>query len=637
MKGEGKLELPNLISNHMVLQAGKPVKLWGKDVPGQRVTAEIEDSRAEAVASKDGKWEITLPKLEPGGPFSLLISGSGKVVIQDVVVGEVWLAGGQSNMQWTMGQIDPSEEEVSQAQFPELRFFNVHRTTSSEIASDVQGQWVICSPDTVRRFSAVAYYFARDLIQKLQSPVGIISSNYGGTPVQAWMPEAKLKKVTGVDWMLKQRNQWMSEENRQAGYQAQQAWLDKRSQPDPGNEGEAKGWANADFEDKDWKTLIMPGIWERQGLNLNGVVWLRQRVDVPKAWVGQPLSLQLATWGDTVTAYWNGKQLDPTRDKVVDPSWRDYHFLIPTEDVKEGTAVLALRMFDANLRGGIRGHVQIKPAKGAKLDLRGKWKYQVGKTSTPLSKEARKGMPQVPNLNSLATLLYRGMIAPVLSYTIQGVIWYQGEANTSHAPHYTALFSEMIAGWRENWGQGDFPFYYVQLANFMARHERPTESNWAALREAQRLTEEVSPQTGMAVAIDIGEADDIHPKNKKDVGLRLARLARARTYGEKGLVDSGPVIASAAVGANGTVTLTLKHATGLKTTDGQAPLGFALAGEDRKFHWAEAKIEGEKIVLACPAVKAPRWLRYAWANNPAVNLVNGAGLPAVPMQLEIKP
>lgn len=632
----GQLRLPSLISNHMVLQAGRPAKLWGRDTPGQKVTAEIDGQSAEATADEDGRWDLTLPELEAGGPHLLAIRGSGKIVVQDVLVGEVWLASGQSNMAWPLAQSSDAEADLPQANRPGIRFFTVAKQPAEHPQTAMPGQWLVCTPEGAAAFSAVAYYFGLELERELDTPVGLIGSYWGGTAIQPWTPESGLEATEPGRAALAKRDRWWPEEAREAGDREIRAWVAANSVPDPGNEGEALGWAQPSLNDTEWKTQTMPGAWERDGHKVNGVAWLRREVAIPEAWAGRELELRIGTWGDTVTAYYNGTRLEPTgRDERGVREYR-LSFAVPAAEVGSGPALIALRLYDAVFEGGLRGNLQLGPVdEESSLDLKGPWKRKMGATHPPLSREVRQTKPFVPPKHWLGAALYNGMIAPVVPYTIAGVIWYQGESNARAAQAYEALFPALIESWRREWGQGDFPFYFVQLANFRERREEPGEAQWAELREAQRQALAVTANTGMAVAIDLGDANDIHPGNKKDVGKRLALLARASTYGDAAVRDSGPSVAGAMAAADAEVVVSFDHAVGLRTTDGRPPVGFALAGEDRVFHWAEARIDGESVRLVCPMVSEPAWVRYAWADNPEVNLVNEAGLPAVPFELPV--
>jgi len=636
LKGPGKLKLPNLISNHMVLQAGKPVKIWGRDAAGQRVTVEINGKIAEATAGEDGRWLATLPTLETGGPHLLSISGSGRIVVQDVLVGEVWLASGQSNMQWPLEKTQDALQDIPKANHPGIRFFLVERSLSEHPADDLQGQWVLCTPESAAGFSAVAYYFGLELQRELKTPVGLIGSYWGGTPIQAWSPEAALKKTKPGQAAVEKKAQWWPEEAREDGYAKIKEWARQHTPPEPPNEREAAGWASPQFNAGDWKSMEMARPWEWNGIKANGVAWLRREFNVPPAWANRELVLDLGTYGDTLTAYWNGTKLEQA--SFEDKGIRNYRytFTVPADQVGEGAALIAVRVFDGLFEGGLHNPIGIRPAdEKVAVNLAGPWQYKMAKTLPPLSREVRNTKPYVPPKQGLASALYNAMIDPAAPYTLQGVIWYQGEANSRQGEAYARMFPAMIAGWRERWGQGDFPFLYVQLANFQLRQELPEESHWAELREAQRETLATAPNTGMAVAIDIGDASDIHPRNKKEGGRRLSLLARNKAYGEAGVKDSGPMVTAVKPGPEGKVVVAFDHALGLKTTDGNPPVGFALAGEDGVFQWAEAEIDGGTVVLSHPKIPAPRKVRYAWANNPAVNLVNQAGLPAVPFQMQL--
>jgi sialate O-acetylesterase len=516
---QADVKLPAIIGSNMVLQADMKAPIWGWADPGEKVTVTLGGQKAEATADKDGKWQVRLEAmgvtlavkatvsadrryvqmdLRPqsaqkagAGPLEMTVAGKNTLKLQNVLVGEVWICSGQSNMEWGVRSSKDAENEIADAKYPKIRLFKVANVTSDTPLTDVKGQWVECSPETVPGFSAVGYFFGRELHKTLGAAVGLVHTNWGGTPAEAWTSREGLE-----------------------------------SEP------------------------TLKPIYERHRQSLAGYVAAKE--DWEKA-----------------------------KDKRI-ADWE-------------------------------------KAVQKAKAD---------GKAAP-----RKPGPPPAPGTGAgRPSCLYNGMIAPLIPFGIRGAIWYQGESNAGRPMEYRKLFPAMITDWRKHWGEGEFPFLFVQLANFMARKPEPADSNWAALREAQTMTLAL-PKTGQAVIIDIGEANDIHPKNKQDVGKRLALAALAGTYG-KDVVYSGPMYESMKVEGE-RVRLKFKHVGGgLVAKGGDKLTGFAIAGEDKKFVWADARIDGDTIVVSAKDVAKPVAVRYAWADNPECNLYNKADLPACPFRTD---
>jgi sialate O-acetylesterase len=490
-----EVRLPALVGDNMVLQQGMPLKVWGWADAGEKVTVTLCAQSAQATAGDQGKWLVTLQPLPAGGPFEMTIVGKNTLTLKNVMVGEVWVCSGQSNMAMTTAGVKNAPEEIAAANYPNIRLFTVARVTSQEHQPDTKSQWRACSPQTVGAFSAVGYFFGRDLHQELKVPIGLIDSSWGGTCAEAWTTVPTLQ-------------------------------------------------ADADYS----------GIfasWERQIANYPAALE-KYKADMEK--------------------------------------------------------------YNADMEA---------------------WKAACEKAKAenqPLPAQPRRPYP--PNGSESPNRpgnLYGGMIAPLVNYAIRGAIWYQGESNAGRAYMYRKLLPTMIGDWRKAWGQ-DFPFYIVQLANYMARKEQPGESAWAELREAQTLTAK-QPNNGMAVIIDVGEEKDIHPKDKQTVGHRLALIALAQTYGQQ-IPYSGPEYDKMEIRGN-EIVLSFRHTDGGLAARGDAGLkGFIIAGEDKKWVWANARIEGDKVIVSAAEVAAPVAVRYAWADNPEATLYNGADLPAVPFRTD---
>ena len=634
------MKLAALFSDHMVLQRNQVVPVWGWDTPGARVTVDLAGHQAQAVAGDDGKWLANLPSMPAGGPHTMTVSGTSTLAVQDVLVGEVWLGSGQSNMAWPLGMATTAGEAARGDELTTLRLFTVARAAELEVQSDVQGCWQRCSPGSLSAFSAVAYHFGRELHRRLGVPVGMINSSWGGTIAEAWTTRQAMTAEPALRPIVENCDRELANPNARSEYDAaSKAWNDKHIPRDPGNAGFGKGWADAATGTADWPTMKLPQLWQRAGHDGNGVLWFRREVDVPAAWAGRDLTLSLGAVDKSDTTYFNNAVVGSLTVEQDPNSWcvpRVY--TVPGKLVKAGRNVIAVRVF-SNIWGAGFGGTEEQmnlsaPGDGAEaIGLAGPWQYQVeadfGVVSPPPAPPipVGKGNPNTP------TILYNSMIAPLIPYGLAGVIWYQGESNAGNANIYRTLFATMIRCWRDAWRQGDFPFYFVQLANFTPVREQPGPSDWAALREAQTTALSL-PNTGMAVIIDIGETHDIHPRNKKDVGERLALAALARTYGFEGMVHSGPMYDGCRIEGS-SVRVRFSHvAGGLVARGGGALKGFAIAGADRKFVWADATIDGDCVIVSSANVAQPAAVRYAWANNPVCNLYNASDLPASPFRTD---
>jgi sialate O-acetylesterase len=526
------VKLPAIFGDHMVLQRDQKVPVWGWADADEEVTVTILGEKVTAKPGPDGRWQVLIGGLKASDqPIEMTVTGKNIITIKDILVGDVWVASGQSNMEWALNNTNHAKEELPNTKQPMIRLFMVPKKVALEPQKDIAphqtlGKWELCDPSTVGKFSAVGYWFAKDIAVTQKVPVGMIGTYWGGTPAQAWtsiealkaMPECK-EYVSTFETAL-----------------------------DPAKVQERLERDTAKYEQDKAK-------WDEE--------------------VGNAFNEKLTAWQSQADA---GKPAPPR----------------PTPS-------------------------RPAPRKPGKLS----------------------------ESNHLPSGLYNGMIAPIVPFGIKGAIWYQGESNAGRPVEYQTLFPGMITDWRNRWGQGQFPFLWVQLANFMKRTDEPTQSagGWAGLREAQSMALRL-PATGQAVIIDIGEEKDIHPRDKKNVGQRLALSARAIAYGEN-IVHSGPVYDSMKIEGD-KIRLSFKH-TGGGLTIGAAPttrpgqepeqpaaklIGFVIAGTDQKFVWADATIEGDSVIVSSPDVKDPAAVRYAWGNNPAANLYNKDGLPASPFRTD---
>jgi sialate O-acetylesterase len=631
--------LPALFGDHMLLQRDRENAIWGHDAAGQGVTVTLDGHTRTTTAGADGRWQLLLPALPAGGPHTLTIQGSELRRLSDVLVGEVWLASGQSNMEFDLARANDAVPAIAAAR-PEMRLFTVAQRTSGEPQSDVTGAWQVATPETAPRFSAVGYFFAQKLYATLNVPVGVIHASWGGTPVEAWTSRQALAARPSTRPVAERYQATVSAEAN-AEYERRRAeWHDRAFCKDPGNSGLARGFAAAAFDDSRWKELVAPGYWQEQGLAINGAVWFRRAFTVPAGGAATDFELELGAVDDFDETFVNGAKVGGLGPEKPDAWATPRRYRVPKALLRAGRNVIAVRVFDHFGFGGFHGaptEMRVFPAgrPDAAESLAGRWRYFV-EWSVPFPADLLRQEPVPPpgpNNPHSPGVLFDGMIAPLVPYGVRGAIWYQGEANVGRAAEYRELLPALIADWRARFGT-ELAFYLVQLANFQQKSQVPEESAWAELRAAQAATAASVPGTGLAVAIDIGEGADIHPKNKRDVGLRLALVALAKTYGQK-LEYAGPTFASLKrEGPKLRVSFT--HADGgLRLANASTKVrGFAVAGADRRFAWADATLDGSSVVLSSPAVKEPRFVRYGWADNPDVNLTNGSALPATPFEAE---
>jgi sialate O-acetylesterase len=638
------VRLPAVISDNMVLQQGKKVPIWGWAEPGEQIMVSISWHSMQwgVTADKDGRWIFKMNSPSAGGSYEMTISGKNTVTIKNILVGEVWVCSGQSNMQMAVTQSANAQQEIAEANYPDIRLFTVERKVADQPQSNCVGSWVKCSPQTVGDFSAAAYFFGRELQKELNVPVGLIHTSWGGTPAEAWTSARVLRTLADYKGVIEEIEQMRANpEPFQKKYEQQLLeWQKKIDLSGP----DGKGCTDVNYDDSGWEQMELPNLWEQAGLaDFDGLVWFRKEIDVPQLWVGKELILELGPIDDMDITWVNGTRVGGIETPGRWQTARKYK--IASTVIKPGRNVIAVRVLDTGGGGGICGSAEQMKLKLAEatIGLAGRWRYKKGYDLKSMPPQPRP--PLLVNNPNAPTSLYNAMIAPLIPYGIQGAIWYQGESNASRAYQYRQLFPAMIQNWRQDWKQGDFSFLFVQLANFMAANPDPSESEWAELREAQTMTLAL-PNTGMAVIIDIGEANDIHPKNKQDVGKRLALWALAKTYGKE-LVYSGPIYKSTKIERRAIVRgdvrdyecvirLFFDHVGSGLVARGDEPLkGFALAGADRKFVWADAKIaEGNVIVVSSDKVSEPIAVRYAWANNPVCNLYNKEGLPATPFRTD---
>jgi sialate O-acetylesterase len=620
-----QVRLPALLSDGMVLQRDTNAKIWGWADEGENVKIIFNGKTYSTRADADGKWEVVLSQLKAGGPYSMNIEADNHITLKDIMIGDVWACSGQSNMELSMDRVKYRYPDViANSDNPAIRQFVVPDVYNfKEPQEDLKsGNWVSANPENILEFTAVGYFFAKELFEKYHVPIGLINTSLGGSPAQAWLSEDSLKAFPEyLETAKKFKDDAYIKQIIEKDNAVSDAWYNRIQEIDKGLQKGQKPWFDTTYDASQWATMNVPGYWADHELgNVNGVVWFRKEINVPASMPGKPAKLWLGRIVDADTTYVNGEIVG-----TVSYQYPPRIYDIPPNLLKAGRNIIVIRVINNSGRGGF---VPDKPyelsTKEQTIDLKGPWQYKLGSVMEPL--------PGQTFIQWQPLGLYNAMIAPLLNYKIKGVIWYQGESNTVKPQEYQKLFATLIADWRAKWNQGDFPFLYVQLANFMEAKDDPCESSWAELREAQLKTLSI-PNTAMAVTIDIGEWNDIHPINKEDVGKRLALAAQKLTYGDEEVVYSGPIYKSMQINGNKIILTFTNTGGGLITRGGDELKHVAIAGVDKKFIWAKAKIEGDKVIVWNDDITSPVAVRYGWADNPeGINLYNKEGLPASPFR-----
>ncbi|MNK18042.1 Glycosyl hydrolases family 2, sugar binding domain [compost metagenome] len=626
------IRIPKIFTTGMVLQEGRENPIWGWADEGESIEITFAGKNIRAKAGKDGKWKAALPVMPYGGPHTLLLVGKNTIELKDILIGEVWFCSGQSNMEMSVANALNAKEEVSLANYPEIRMFTVPHAVSQTPNEDVEkGQWLKCSPAVIARFSAVGYYFGRDLHQKLNVPIGLVLSAWGGTVAESWTsPETIQQDPDFKDRLAKLSSYTPESYKTEKLLQIQKMTGTDFPVKDEGLVNEVAVYAKNDFDDTAWKNIPIPGFWEAKGFyGLDGIAWYRKELILSKNDIAGDMEIHLGRVENSDIAWINGVRLEAAGTN------KNRVYTIAANLLKEGENVFSVRVKNDQGSGGIVGGAEGKiylKTKSERKDISEDWKFKMS--------EVFDGVLSLKNVgpNDFPTLLFNGMVNPIVNYGIKGVIWYQGENNAPRAKQYHRIFPNLIADWRSKWGQGDFPFLFVSLANYKKPETKPTPSTWAELREAQASALKL-PNTGMALAIDLGEVNDIHPKNKQDVGKRLAANALKVAY-NKDVIASGPTYKEMSVNGNVVKVSFSNISKGLKSKDGGNSItGFSLAGEDKKFYFAKAELQKDNtILISTDDVKNPVAIRYAWADNPGeLNLYNTEDLPATPFRTDTWP
>jgi len=644
-KGPSNIELPSLIGDNMLLQQKTDIRIWGHASPGCKIDVSASwDATGKTVSGEDGKWSVSLGTPEAGGPYKITISAKDtNLIINNVLIGEVWVCSGQSNMEMPLAGWPPADTvmhsvvTIASAKSPEIRLFNVQRKVAGEPLDECEGIWEICDPSTVSQFSATAYFFGKRLHDDLGIPIGLIQSAWGGTPAEAWMSSGVLEnagefipEIKGIKESIPLLAEY-------------QSWLDGHKQlvVPPGEDQ----WKNLSFDDEKvplpefddtgWPVMNLPVQFETVTGDFDGAVWFRKNVEIPRGMTGKDLILSLGPIDDMDRTYFNGRLVGSHEDSGLWQSERNYD--IPKDLVIEGTNIIAVRVLDNQGGGGIWGKpgsmkISVKESRTGQLNLDGEWKFQPVAELTgnkfyiyDFAKNEYSAIKRPKTVGaSTPTTLFNGMINPLTWYPVKGAIWYQGEANVGREEQYSKIFPLMIQNWRDAWGIADFPFYFVQIAPYVYGGADSTES--AYLREAQEAALRL-PKTGMVVTLDIATVNNIHPPFKKEVGDRLANLALAKDYGREVKIH-GPMYKAMAVDGK-TIKIEFDFIEdGLKAKKDRLT-EFEIAGKDGKYFKADAKIVKSEVWVTSPKVTEPLSVRYCWRNGATASLFNSEGLPAL--------
>jgi len=617
--------LPKIFGDNMVLQRNKPIPVWGWADANEKITIRFDHQIKSVSADRNGNWKITLDKELAGGPYKLVVKGKNTVTFSNILVGEVWICSGQSNMEMPIegwGKVNNYEQEIAAAKYPQIRQIKIPNTINTKPQQDIeQGEWKVCSPNTAGDFTATGYFFARELYNQIKIPIGLINTSWGGTHVETWTSREGFESSDEFKSMITHMPLLNLDSLAKVRKDALVKKLEILEGPLP-TQAETTSWNTIDFDDSKWPQMQLPSLWEDKQLgDLDGVVWFRKTLDVSADVAGKEATLELAMIDDNDVTYVNGIKVGETN------SYNQHRkYTIPAGVLKAGKNVIAVRVDDTGGGGGIYGDREaMKLTVGDDVtSLAGNWGFRV---------EEINGNASSVGPNSYPTLLFNAMVNPLIPYAFEGVIWYQGESNAGRAYQYRKAFPLMIADWRRHWGAGDFPFYFVQLASYNAGNGNSKNgSTWAELREAQTMTLSL-PNTGMAVTTDIGNSTDIHPKNKQDVGKRLAAIALHHLY-NKNVAYSGPIYKSMKVQGNTILINFTNTGSGLMAKNGELR-GFEIAGLGGQFFPAVATIEGSQVAVHNDNIRYPAAVRFGWMDDAAEdNLFNKEGLPASPFRTD---
>lgn len=635
MWAEAKVTLPSVYTNNMVLQQKSTLKIHGKANPNAEVTLQTGWSRTAITVKSDarGQWYMEVGTPKAGGPYTLVFSDGEDTTIDNVMVGEVWLGSGQSNMEMPLagwGKVFDYEKEIANAKYPDIRLFQVKKVVGLKERDCFSleynmGGWQECSPETVHNFSALCYFFACRLWEELKVPIGVIDDDWGGTPAQSWVKAEALGRVTGFEQHLAWIQDVGLESIVKESERINKEWQETLTKKDIGLTAD-RPWYGNDIDDSRWNTMAVPGNWETKGLpNVDGVVWFRKTVEIPEAQAGKDSRLSLGSLDDADITYFNGEKVGEGAGGA------ERVYTIPGKLVRAGKNTITVRIMDQGAQGGFCSTPDkiFLEAGSNPISLAGNWQYAVGLNSAYFTERTH-----AQNVNqNYATVLYNAMINPLVDFPVKGIIWYQGCSNVGAAVQYESLFQMLIQDWRRQWQQPDMPFYFAQLANFLEPKDVQPHSEWALLREAQEKALHLH-NTGMACNIDIGDAKDIHPKSKRELGRRMAAIALHKTYGQTKTVYTAPIYKDYTIVGN-EVHIEFDYPEGSEPfIEGKDLPGFTIAGTDHKWYVGKARTEGGKIIVSSSKVQNPVAVRYGWADNPTCTLRTKSNFPVTPFRTD---
>lgn len=622
------VSLPRLLSDGAILQRDKPLTIWGWADDGEKVSVTFADKQLSTIA-KDGRWSVTFPAFKAGGPYELRVNGKNQLIRKDILLGDLWIAAGQSNMELPLNRVKYQYPGlIESTRQPNIREFNVPVAYAFKgpLQDYTQGQWKTATPENMATFSAVGFFFMEKLYAENKVPIGLVTLPVGGSPAEAWVSESVLQKYPHFQQKLQP---FKDDAHVQATITNDKSNSDKwYADLGAADVGLKNNWQQETLNTQDWKSLRVPGFLKEQGSDFShGSLWVRKTLELTAAQAAKKATLWLGCIVDGDQVYVNGQLVGQTGYQ-----YPPRIYALPSGILKAGSNSIAIRITSYTGNAGFVKDKRYALLLGEgmlgdeQIDLKGEWKYQIA---------ARAGaMQPTTTLQYLPSSLFNAKLAPALPLEVKGVIWYQGESNVGRAEEYKNLMVDLVNDWRAQFNDKDLPFVYVQLANFLPAVKEPGDSGWADLREAQRGLLAMK-NTAMAVAIDVGEWNDIHPLNKRAVGERLALGALKVAYGKKSLLASGPSLKRVKARGNKLELSFSDVGKGLEVKGEQ--LGYmAIAGADKKFVWAKAEVKKDKVILWADTVAEPKWVRYAWADNPeGANLYNSAGLPASPFEASV--
>ncbi|WP_448697492.1 sialate O-acetylesterase [Mucilaginibacter sp. AW1-3] len=623
------IKLPALVGDHMVLQRDKPIKVWGYAKPAEAITINFAGKTYTTTTSSNGKWLVKMQAIKAGGPYQMVLTGENTITLNDILIGDVWICSGQSNMEFNLTQANNADQEVKNANYPLIRLFSVNKSIDLTPREDTWGNWSVCTSNSAQYFPAIGYFFARDVQRDIKIPIGLINASWGGTVIESWISKEGLIDEPTFGTKAQQVAAFDTAAYNKEHRKAHADWVTNFNSQDKGLADGQYVWAK-ETNVSDWKNINLPTIWDFTGLpdlwEMSGVVWFKKTVVLTPADIQASNQLSLGFVMNADEAFVNGTEVGRTGDK-----WGYKRlYTVPASLLREGENIITIRVENYGGDGGFADNAKYFYLKTAAntLSLAGEWKYKIGFNLTKFDRPEKEISP-----NTLPTLMYNTMISPLTNLSIKGVLWYQGEANWFRAYQYRELFPMMIADWRTKFNQGDFPFLYVQLAGYHRKQKQPeTSSYWAEVREAQDKTLKVK-NTGMVTAFDVGDSSNVHPKNKQEVARRLVLLAEKNVYGLPVKADA-PRYRSFEIKDNAIIVKLSNPAGGLTAAKNVG--GFAIAGEDHKFYWADAEILNDtQIKVSSLLVPHPVAVRYAWEDGPAdANVYNSIHLPLFPFRTD---